>query len=158
MEVVSAAICVVQLFICRPGVTKLVLCSVWQLDTSLKEVLAHVSGNESHMTESTGVNINKVAINTADSVQDNGHDSHSLSGYTKKTCSEMDSKSCEDPFDCITALFTDCDIVTEIDDDETVLDTSNVQFGIHKLIANLDAAMHYVDLKVQDNQGTIAVI
>ena len=125
---------------------------------SLNEVRAHVSGNESHMTESTGVNINKVAIDTDDSVQDNGDDNHSLSGCTNKTCSETGSKSCEDPFDSITALFMDCDIITEIDDDETILDTSNVQFDIHKLIANLDAAMHYVDLKVQDDQGTIAVI
>jgi len=78
---------------------------------SLNEVRAHVSGNESHMTESTGVNINKVAIDTADSVQDIGDDNHSLSGCTNKTCSETDCKSCEDPFDSITALFTDCDIV-----------------------------------------------
>jgi len=125
---------------------------------SLNEVRAHVSGNESHMTKSTGVNINKVAINTADSVHDNGDDNHSLSGCANQTGSETDCRSCEDPFDSITALFTDCDIVTEIDDDETILDTSNVQFDIHKLIANLDAAMHYVDLKVQDDQGTIAVI
>ena len=49
-----------------------------------------------------------------------------------------------DPYDDIVALFVECDNVTEIGDDRTIVDVSNAQFDIHKLIAHLDAAMHYL--------------
>ena len=131
-------------------------CTAATEPVSLNEVRAHVPGNESHMTELTGVNVSRVGINTVDSMQDNGDDDHCLSGGVSKACTG--SMSCTDPFDDIATLFADCDVVAESSGDEIILDTSNVQFDIHKLIANLDASMHYVDLKVQDEQGTIAVI